>query len=167
MTVEADASGAVPRIATSIEVINADGSASNVLNPGAAVGFNPQPDPPGFPDFNFGFVTYGRGQTVRVNATYLDADGFPPDPCRITLSFYNGDGRLLAQTVQIVEVGKTVSFDLPAGDLPVGARPRLRASVSVEPLASGVVPCIMPSVEVFNNDTSKTALFYPGAMIGE
>jgi hypothetical protein len=165
--IEPDPSGVQPCIIPAIEVINLDGSSSSVVNPGTLVGFNPQPDPPGTPDFDFGFVSAVRGQTFRVNASYIDADGFPPDPCRVTLSFYDESGRLVAQTVRTLELGKTVSFDVPVGEIPTGSRRRLRASVHVEALPGGFIPCIMPAVEIFNNDTGRTALFYPGAMIGE
>jgi hypothetical protein len=165
--IESDPGGIVPCIIPAIEVINLDGSSSSVVNPGTLVGFNPQPDPPGLPDFDFGLVSAVRGQTFRVSASYIDADGYPPGPCRVTLSFYDESGRLVAQTVRTLEVGKTVSFDAPVGEVPTGSRRRLRASVHVEALPGGLIPCVMPAVEVFNDDTGKTALFYPGAMIGE
>jgi hypothetical protein len=169
VTVDPDSDGIVPCVIPSLEVVNSDGSNSTALNPGALVGFNPQPEPPGDnPDFEFGFITEGRGQTMRLNASYIDADTkFPPGPCRVTLSFYDGDGRLVMQTVETLELGKTVSLDAPAGELPAVVRRRLRATVHVEPLDGGIVPCIMPSLEVFNDDTGKTSLFYPGSMIGE
>lgn len=170
ITVDPDADGITPCIMPSLEVINIDGSNSTVVNPGTLVGFNPQPEPPGDrePEFGFGFVTEGRGQTMRLNATFTDVDAdLPPGPCRVTLSFYDGDGRLVMQTVETVELGQTVSLDVPAGELPATVRKRLRATVRVEALPGGLIPCVMPSLEVFNTDTGKTSLFYPGAMIGE
>lgn len=172
VSVEPDENGIVPCVMPSLEIVNLDGSNSTSLNPGTLVGFNPQPDPPRErqpdTDFEFGFVTEGRGQTIRLNASYIDADTeLPPGPCRVTLSFYNGDGRLVMQTVETVELGKSVSLDVPAPELPAGVRQRLRATVHVEALPGGLIPCVMPSLEVFNNDTGKTSLFYPGAMIGE
>jgi ligand-binding sensor domain-containing protein len=86
---------------------------------------------------------------------------------RVTLSLYDGDGRLVMQTVETVELGKSVSLDVPAGEIPSTVRKRLRATVHVEALPGGLVPCVMPSLKVFNGDTGKTSLFYPGAMIGE
>lgn len=173
VTVERDAEGFTPCIMPSLEVINLDGSNSTVVNPGALVGFQPQPDPPrdryaDDDEFEFGFVTEGRGQTIRLNAAFTDADtDLPPGPCRVTLSFYDGDGRLVMQTVETLELGQTVSLDVPAGEIPAGVRKRLRATVQVEALPGGLIPCVMPSLEVFNADTGKTSLFYPGAMIGE
>ncbi|HVF42257.1 MAG TPA: hypothetical protein VM936_04560 [Pyrinomonadaceae bacterium] len=172
VTVDPDANGLIPCIMPSLEVVNLDGANSTVVNPGTLVGFNPQPEPPGDrePDaeFEFGFVTEGRGQTMRLNAAFTDVDAdLPPGPCRVTLSFYDGDGRLVLQTVETVELGQTVSLDVPAGELPATVRKRLRATVRVEALPGGLIPCVMPSLEVFNADTGKTSLFYPGAMIGE
>jgi hypothetical protein len=172
VTVDRDAEGFIPCIMPSLEVVNLDGSNSTVVNPGTLVGFNPQPEPPGDrePDaeFEFGFVTEGRGQTMRLNAAFTDADSdLPPGPCRVTLSFYDGDGRLVMQTIETVEPGQTVSLDVPAGEIPATVRKRLRATVRVEALPGGLIPCVMPSLEVFNADTGKTSLFYPGAMIGE
>jgi hypothetical protein len=172
ITVDRDAEGFIPCIIPSLEVVNLDGSNSTVVNPGALVGFNPQPEPPGDrepdTDFEFGFVTVGRGQTMRLNASFTDADtDLPPGPCRVTLNFYDGDGRLVMQTIETVELGKSVSLDVPAGEIPSTVRRRLRATVHVEALPGGLIPCIMPSLEVFNGDTGKTSLFYPGAMIGE
>lgn len=170
ITVERDAEGVIPCVMPSLEVVNIDGSNSTVVNPGTLVGFNPQPEPPGdrepYSEFEFGFVTEGRGQTMRLNAAFTDVDSdLPPGPCRVTLSFYDGDGRLVMQTVETVELGQTVSLDVPAGELPATVRKRLRATVRVEALPGGLTPCIMPSLEVFNTDTGKTSLFYPGAMI--
>lgn len=168
VTVDRDAEGFIPCIIPSLEVVNMDGSNSTVVNPGTLVGFNPQPEPPGDrePVFEFGFVTEGRGQTIRLNATFTDLEAdLPPGPCRVTLSFYDGDGRLVLETVETVELGQTVSLDVPAGELPATVRKRLRATVRVEALPGGLAPCVMPSLEVFNADTGKTSLFYPGAMI--
>ena len=80
------------------------------------------------------------------------------------MQFVSGDGRVMAETTQLVEFGKAVSFDFPAGAFPAGLRQRLRAVVIVTPDASGIVPCVMPSVEILNNDTGKTAVFYPGQL---
>lgn len=108
-----------------------------------------------------------KGQTARVNVSYVDTpDGFPPGPCRVTVSFYDGDGRLVGQSTQALEPGQTVQYDYQTGELPAGGRARIRASVRVEAADGSVVPCVMPSLEVFAADTGRTALFVPGAMMG-
>jgi hypothetical protein len=165
VTVQPDANGFLPDLVPSVEVLDASTGQSALLNPGAIHGFNPQPEPPG--NVNFGLFNVVKGQTARVSAAFIDMpDGFPPGPCRVTLSFYSGDGQLISQSIQSLDLGKTAQFDFPTTSLPAGARARIRASVSVEPSDRGVIPCIMPAVEVFNVDTGKGALYYPGTMIG-
>ncbi|HYX43057.1 MAG TPA: hypothetical protein VE821_15235 [Pyrinomonadaceae bacterium] len=164
VTVEPDANGFLPALMPSVEVLDASTGQSMLLNPGAIAGFNPQPEPPG--NFDFGLFNVVKGQTARVEASFVDApSGFPPGPCRVTLSFYSGDGQLIAQSMQSLEPGKTAQFDFPTTSFPTGARARIRASVHVEP-EGGLTPCIMPAVEISASDTGKGALYYPGAMIG-
>ena len=157
-----------PVITPTVEVFNADTGQTSVLDPGSIYSFNPQPDPPGF-----GFFGIARNQTARLNVAYIgyhnppgdhNPPAFVPAPASVRLQFVNGDGRVMAETTQLVEFGKAVSFDFPAGAFPAGLRQRLRAVVIVTPDASGLAPCVMPSVEVLNNDTGKTAVFYPGQL---
>jgi hypothetical protein len=165
VVVSPDPGGYQPRVVPSLEVFDAASGLTGVLNPGSLVGFNPQPEPPG--DFGFGLFNVVKGQTARVNVSYVETPrGFPPGPCRATVSFYDGDGRLIGQSTQVLEPGKTAQFDYQTGGLPAGSRARIRASVHVEAPDGSVVPCIMPSLEVFAADTGKTALFIPGVMMG-
>lgn len=169
-------SALLPAVMPTIEVFNNDSGQTTVLDPGSIYSFNPQPDPPGF-----GFFGIARNQTARFNVAYVGfhnppsnhnppGDHNPPDdlpnPLNITIQFVNGDGRVMAESRQTVEYGKTVSFDFPAGALPAGIRQRLRPVVIVTPDANGIVPCVMPSLEVINNDSGKTSVFYPGSLIG-
>ena len=157
-----------PIITPTVEVFNVDTGQTSVLDPGSIYSFNPQPDPPGF-----GFFGIARNQTARLNVAYVGfhnppGDHNPPDdrpgPVNVTMRFVNGDGSVMAETTRLVEFGKAVSFDFPAGAFPAGLRQRLRAVVIASPDANGIVPCVMPSVEVLNNDTGKTAVFYPGQL---
>jgi hypothetical protein len=162
VTVEPDANGFLPDLVPSVEVLDASTGQSALLNPGAMAGFNPIPPI----DFNFGLFNVIKGQTARISAAFVDIpDGFPPGPCRVTLSFYGGDGQLISQSIQTVDLGKTAQFDFPTTGFPDGARARIRASVHVDPSERGLAPCIMPAVEVFNNDTGKGTLYYPGVMM--
>ncbi|MBV8859550.1 MAG: hypothetical protein JOZ02_21640 [Acidobacteria bacterium] len=163
--VSPDPNGYRPRLVPSLEVFDAATGQTGVLNPGALAGFQPQPEPPG--DFNFGLLNVVKGQTARVNVSFVDMpEGFPPGPCRVTVSFYDGDGRLVGESTQALEPGKTAQFDYQTGGLPAGGRVRLRASVHVEAGDGSVVPCVMPSLELFAADTGRAALFVPGAMLG-
>jgi hypothetical protein len=165
VTVEPDANGYLPDLVPSVDVLDAGTGQTALLNPGAIAGFNPQPEPPG--NFNSGFFNVVRGQIARISASFVDLpDGFPPGPCRVTLSFYSGDGQLIGQSIQTLELGRTAQFDLPTAGFPAGWRARIRVSVHVESLERGVIPCVMPAVEVFDSETGKGALYYPGTMIG-
>jgi hypothetical protein len=165
VNVAPDANGFLPDLRPSVEVLDAATGKSMLLNPGAAAGFNPQPEPPRG-DSDFGLFNVITGQTARVEASFVDApSGFPPGPCRVTLSFYSGDGQLLSQSIQSLAPGATAQFDYPTTNLPANSRIRIRASVHVES-EGGFLPCIMPAVEVFDNTTGKGSIFYPGLMIG-
>jgi hypothetical protein len=170
VNIERNNSALLPAVMPSVEVFNNDTGQTGVLDPGSIYSFNPQPDPPGF-----GFFGIARNQTARLNVAYVGfhnppSDHNPPDdrpaPIIVTMQFVNGDGRVMAESRQMVEYGKAVSFDFPAGAFPAGMRQRLRAVVIVAPSEGGIAPCVMPSVEVLNNDTGKTAVFYPGSEIG-
>jgi hypothetical protein len=163
--VAADPSGYQPRLVPSFEVLDAATGQTSLLNPGSLAGFNPQTDPPR--DFDFGLFNLLKGQTARVNVSFVDMpDGFPPGPCRLVVSFYDGDGRLVAQSAQALEFGKTAQLDYKTDSLPAGGRLRLRASVHVESDDGRIIPCIMPSLEIFAADTGRTAVFVPGRELG-
>lgn len=163
--VAADPSGYRPRVIPSLEVLDAATGQTAFLNPGSLVGFNPQPDPPR--DFDSGLFNVVKGQTARVNVSFVDMpEGFPPGPCRLVVSFYDGDGRLVGQSEQSLEPGQTAQFDYKTDGLPAGGRTRLRAAVHVEARDGDIIPCIMPSLEVFAADTGRTAFFVPGPMLG-
>jgi len=165
VAVAPDPSGYQPRVIPSLEVLDAATGQTAFLNPGSLAGFNPQPDPPR--DFNFGLFNVVKGQTARVNVSFVDMpEGFPPGPCRLVVSFYDGDGRLVGQSEQSLEPGKTAQFDYQTGGLPAGGRVRLRASVHVEAADGDLIPCVMPSLEIFAADTGRTAVFVPGRMLG-
>jgi hypothetical protein len=165
VTVEPDANGFLPDLVPSVEILDANTGQTSLLNPGAIAGFNPQPEPPG--DYNFGLFNIVRGQTARISASFIsDREDLPPGPCRLILSFYSGDGKLISESAQSLEPGKTATFDYPTVDFPEGARQRIRAAVHVEGDERGLVPCIMPSIEVFASDTGKGTMYYPGSLIG-
>ncbi|GEM_PF-1842643 len=168
--IERNNSALLPAVMPSVEVFDNDTGQTGVLDPGSIYSFNPKPHPPGF-----GFFGIARNQTARLNLAYVGFHnppgyhkplGFQPAPVNVTMQFVNGDGRVMAESRQTVEYDKAVSFDFPAGAFPAGVRQRLRAIVIVAPGYGGIAPCVMPSVEVLDNDTGKTAVFYPGSEIG-
>jgi hypothetical protein len=181
VNIERNNSALLPAVMPSVEVFNNDTGRTSAFNPGALSSFNHQTDLTGF-----GMFGIARNQTARLNVAYIGfhnppadhnppsdhnppGDHNPPDdrpaPANITLQFVNGDGRVMAESRQVVEFGKAVSFDFPAGAFPAGVRQRLRAVVIIAPTESGLAPCVMPSVEVLNNDTGKAAVFYSGPLV--
>jgi hypothetical protein len=125
---------------------------------------------------NFSAVGVARGQAARLTVYWtrvsLPDPCLPPDPCRVgpfnaTLSFYDAEGRVVARQEATLPRGRTATLTYAPLDLPPGARAYTRAVVEVEPDPSDFIPCIIPAVEVFNDGTGRTTLFYPGAMIGE
>jgi hypothetical protein len=164
VSVAPDANGFLPDLVPSVEVLDATTGQSLLLNPGATAGFNRQLEMPS--DYDSGLFNVITGQTARVEASFVDApSGFPPGPCRVTLSFYSGDGQLLSQSIQSLAPGATAQFDYPTTGLSANSRVRIRASVHVES-EGGIIPCVMPAVELFDSTTGKGSLFYPGVMIG-
>jgi hypothetical protein len=177
VTVDADPSGYAPRLVPTVEVFDPATGQTFFVNPGSLAGFNPQPEPPG--DSHFGFFNVVKGQTARVNISYLPpgpcrADlppgpcrtDLPPGPCRVLVTFYDGDGRIVGQDARSVEAGKTALLDFSTSGLSDGWRGRVRASVHAESSDGRTVPPLATSVEVFNNDTGRTSFFYTGALIG-
>lgn len=163
-------SALLPAVMPTVEVFNNDSGQTTVLDPGSIYSFNPQPDPPGF-----GFFGLARNQTARLNVAYIGYHNPPafhnppsnmPGAANVTIQFVNGDNRVMAESRQTVEYGQTVSFDYPAGALPAGLRQRLRPVVIVTPDPSGIAPCVMPSLEIINNDTGKTSVLYAGSLTG-
>ena len=114
-------------------------------DPGSLVGFNPQPDPPGF-----GMVSL-RGQDVRMNVACFEhpINGFPPDPCRGTFMFHNAAGEVLHRG----------TYDLKPGQSAALVYPPPQAAVEI-------IPCVLPelggravpNVEVIDQRTGDTAL---------
>ncbi|HSV15546.1 MAG TPA: hypothetical protein VLI90_14895, partial [Tepidisphaeraceae bacterium] len=117
-------------------------------DPGALVGFNPQPDPPAF-----GMVSL-KNQAIRMNVSCFEhpVNGVPPGPCRGTAMFHNAAG----------DVVKSGRYDLKAGET---------AALLYDPAAAAgstvaIIPCVLPeiggravpNVEVIDTATGDTAL---------
>ena len=136
----------------------------------------------------FGMVGLTRGQTMRLNVVNLipppDSEKqFPPDPCRVVLSFRNASGQpfnntlsdsFLARTVTL-QPGESAFLDLDgdqyappstnADVAPGPARMQLRPFVRVVSAPNGhdypPDPC-RTTMEVFDNTSGRTSLFALG-----
>jgi hypothetical protein len=143
-----------------------------------ALAFNPQPDPPAF-----GIVAITELQSIHLHVALPAVQrGVQPGPCRVTLSFVNGDGQTISSTPATLMPGEaaTLSF-VPArvvGDGPVltdaldiaPARHRLRAVVTYPPDpgrgTSPPDPChgLLANVQVAGADGVPTATLAPARL---
>ncbi len=78
------------------------------VDPGSLVGFNPQPDPPGF-----GLVTLSTSESLRLTVACFEhaVNGFPPDPCRGVAMFHDVAGNILWRGVVALDPGETKSIE--------------------------------------------------------
>lgn len=118
-------------------------------------------------EYDSGIVGITRGQVARLNVVntsdiYRPA-GVPPDPCRVTLSFYTSEGILLAQVTRALAPGQAASLDVNANDFLSnrGVRLQLHAVVTVVPGTSGIAPCVMPTVEGIDLNDGQTSFLLP------
>jgi hypothetical protein len=140
----------------------------------ACMAANAQPPTPSVPPgqgLGFAMVGIAPGQSARINALNQlpspAAQG--PAGCRIALQFYDAEGQLVKEyVVPGLAVGKSAAVDLNRDDLPGGDRLSLRA-VLVFGYSGGANPppqllqqtatCnIVPSLEIYDNDTQKTSI---------
>ena len=135
---------------------------------------NAQPPVPSIPPtqgLGFAVVGIAPGQSARINA--LNQSPSPavqgPAACRIALQFYDAQGLLLKEyLVAGLAVGKSAAVDLNRDDLPGSDRFSLRAvlafgySGGANPppqLLQQTATCnIVPSLEIYDNDTQKTSI---------
>ena len=124
-------------------------------NPGGRVGFNPQPDPPGF-----GAVTVSSDQVVRMDVACFahSVNGFPPDPCKGSVMFHDAAGTALTNEKYSLMPGETAMFEFA----PMGGEARSHVTVipCVAPAPGGRV---VPIVSLANAMTGKTSLLIPPA----
>lgn len=175
--------GYLPRLVPTVEVLDPATGQVSILNPGAAVGFNPQPEPPGDNpgtavgfnpqpeppgDRRFGLFNLVQGQTVRVHVSNVGAPaGLPPGPCRADVTFYDGGGRVVGRETLWLAPGQTLAADFSTASMPAGWNARIRADVHAELLEGrGGAANVASSLEVFASDTGRGLLYYPGALIG-
>ena len=136
---------------------------------------NAQPPTPLIPPsqgLGFAIVSIAAGQSVRINV--LNQSSSPglqgPAGCRISLQFYDAAGQLVTEYVVPggLSVGKSAGVDLNRDDLPGADRLSLRAVLAFGYLGGANPPpqllqqtatCnIVPSLEIYDNDTQKTSI---------
>jgi hypothetical protein len=134
--------------------------------------FNPQPDPPA----RFGMMGIVFEQTARVNVVAVRPvrSELSPGPCRVTIDFFDGEGKKLVKSANLIlNPGKASQYDL-IGPLrrgePRAARTQFLPAVQVLPNRSGELRClgVAASVEVFDASGRTSVLFHdPDLYVGE
>lgn len=104
-------------------------------------------------EFNFGMIGITRDQTVRLSTLNLGIE-----PVNLSINFADQEGRLIKRSVEKLEAGHSIFLDLTPGTIDAGAG-RLQIHASVEAgsrLGGDVGRRIIPTLEVFDNETGKT-----------
>lgn len=164
VTVEADARGITPGLRSVVEVIDNDTQSNRLVYPGkySEPGAH---NPPSY--YDSGIVGITRGQVARINVVntldVFNPSSIPPDPYRVTLSFYSQEGILLSQITRNLAPGQAASLDLNANNFTSnqGRRLEFHAIVTVDRDANGLAPCVMPTVEGFSLADGKTFFLIP------
>jgi hypothetical protein len=130
---------------------------------------------PSQPGLGFGMIGIAIGESARVNALNLGNALSPQDSsCSVMLQFLDTEGQLLKQKVITLQAGKAASLDLGRSELPRGNDPRaeIRAvllfgysgGANPPPAVLQTFNCnIVPSLEVFDNDTGRTSFILTDA----
>jgi hypothetical protein len=99
------------------------------------------------------------GQTLRLNFVNIG------DPNQITINYriLDADGVVLAQSEQplVVPFGRIVSVDLNRDSIPTTRDPRIQIRAQVEVRTRTDLANLRTSVELFDNDTRRTTIFFP------
>jgi hypothetical protein len=96
-------------------------------------------------------VGLARGQTARLNVVNL----FPPDPCVVLIVFYDSQGKPLARGADTLQPGAAMFLDLSYSAI---GDPNLRVEIRAQVAVSDQKRC-RASLEVFDDDTGRTAVF--------
>jgi hypothetical protein len=122
----------------------------------------------------FAMIGVAIGQTARINALNAGSASSTQDSsCSVTMQFLDNQGQLLKQMVVSLQPGKGTSLDLSRDQLP-GDDPRAEIrAVLLFGYSGGANPgpevlqqydCnIVPSVEVFDNNTGRTSFILTDA----
>lgn len=154
-------------------VLLAAGAAAGGARSRKAWAFNPQPEPPG----RWGMFGIVEGQTARVSVvnTSDDPHGYPPGPCRVGLAFVDADGAVLKETRLTLRPGQATALEFIWFERSgASGRQDLRARIDIADLVDPgdrgprlftPGPCV-PSVEVFETATGRTAFLVAEARMG-
>ena len=104
-------------------------------------------------------VGLARGQTARLNVVNL----FPPDPCEVQIVFYDSQRKPLARGADTLKPGAAMFLDLSYSAI---GDPNLRVEIRAQVTVSDQTRC-RASLEVFDDDTGRTAVFVGDTSISQ
>jgi hypothetical protein len=104
-------------------------------------------------------VGLARGQTARLNVVNL----FPPDPCDVQIVFYDSQGKPLARGADTLKPGAAMFLDLSYSAI---GDPNSRVEIRAQVTVSDPKRC-RASLEVFDDDTGRTAVFVGDTSISQ
>jgi hypothetical protein len=134
--------------------------------------FNPQPEPPG----RWGMFGIVEGQTARVSVVNTSGDPrVPLVPCRVALALVDSRGEVLKESHLTLRPGQATALEFIWFERSgASGRQDLRARIDIADLVDPgdrgprLVPpgsCV-PSVEVFETATGRTAFLVAEARMG-
>jgi hypothetical protein len=137
-----------------------------VLNPGTARGFDPQPDPPVFPELAFGLVGITQGVTARLyvqNAQNPNGTD-PPLPITVELTLHDANEKVFVdrtgrptRKIVIIDPNHADFLELNGNDIAApGARVGIIPCVKV--LRGSASSLVAPTFEMYINFTQQTLL---------
>jgi hypothetical protein len=107
---------------------------------------------------------FGLAHLTVFQAARLNVAAYPPDPCNATISFVDGNGALIGNSQQTVQLasGQATFLDLPGLSLVsgLGQRASVRPVVTPIPGASAPNLCAV-SAEIYETFTGATDVYWP------
>jgi hypothetical protein len=107
-------------------------------------------------EFQFGSVGITRGQTARLNVINIGREAL-----QVSLNFSDSNGRLIRQSVEILQPDHAAFLDISPSGVDEGAgRLQIHGALEIGIRANGdgSVRQIIPTLEVFDNETGKTQI---------
>lgn len=167
VTIDPDENGLIPCVKQTFELIDNNTQRTVVTYQGADNLMEGKYMPES--RTSFGFVGLGPGQIAQLNAVntqdFFPMNGLPPGPCKVTLNFFDVNGRLVSSMTTILQPGRAASLNFNIGSSGGGGgagRIAVRAEAIVETDDRALIPAIMPTLEIIDASSGKTT----GLLIG-
>jgi|SRR6266498_2391352 len=102
----------------------------------------------------FPMVGLAKGQTARLNMVNIGDPNL--NPCEVQMVFYDSQGKALARDVQRLDPGMATFLDLSYAAV---GNPNIRVQIRAWVKVIGDPTLCLASLEVFDDETGKTAVF--------